>query len=300
MQEFELETGSTKKQIIAGLRTGDFAFQSSAQQPLTLCLHGWLDNAASFTPLLAHWPSQRHLAALDFPGHGRSFHRSEGAWYYFTEYVADLVALFEHHDLQHVHLVGHSMGGFVGQVVAAVVPERVARLTLIEAFGLWVKRDGEWVTQLKNALTERRKLAQKRPPVYSDKERLIRLRAETSNLNPDLARFIVERNLREVPGGYTWTVDPRVRLPSLFRFSASHAHELLSTIRCPVDVVLGDCGTPEILQALDAWGATVAQKTVYTLKGGHHVHMEQPEEVVRILTGNAQMGGSVLGSTGPI
>jgi pimeloyl-ACP methyl ester carboxylesterase len=46
-----------------------------------LCLHGWLDNAASFNrlaPLLLEQEQQQpmEILALDFPGHGLSGHKS--------------------------------------------------------------------------------------------------------------------------------------------------------------------------------------------------------------------------------
>ncbi|TRW50099.1 alpha/beta hydrolase [Aliidiomarina halalkaliphila] len=278
---------------LAGVATGEFA------SPSLLALHGWLDNAASFLPLFDYWQNQQALA-LDFAGHGLSDHRAPGAWYYFTEYVADIVALLESENWHDIHLVGHSMGGFVAQVVAAVCPERISRLTLIEAFGLWVNPDSHFVDQLKKAITDRRNLAGKRAPVYSDKERLVRLRADKSNLNPELARFIVERNLMPVERGYTWTVDARVRLASPFRFTAEQATDMLKNIQCPVDLILGEQGTTEISQGLALWGACVPQLQVHRLPGGHHVHMEQPEQVAQIMSGVAEKSRSILGSTGPI
>ena len=44
-----------------------------------LCLHGWMDNAASFSRLAPHWLSSSadtEIVALDFPGHGLSGHKS--------------------------------------------------------------------------------------------------------------------------------------------------------------------------------------------------------------------------------
>ena len=43
------------------------------------CLHGWLDNAGSFIPLMRHLRKEEHWVALDLPGHGQSFHRPDGA-----------------------------------------------------------------------------------------------------------------------------------------------------------------------------------------------------------------------------
>nr|WP_269434581.1 alpha/beta hydrolase [Aliidiomarina indica] len=249
-----------------------------------MALHGWLDNAASFQPLFALWNDEKAVA-VDFAGHGLSDHRAAGAWYYFTEYVADIVQLLETQDWHSIHLLGHSMGGFVAQVVAALCPERISRLTLIEAFGLWISPSGQFVEHLKKALIDRRNLVAKRPPVYSDKERLVRLRAEKSNLNTDLARLIVERNLVSVEQGYTWTVDPRVRLASPFRFTAEQAVDMLKHIECPVDLILGDQGTPDIVRGLKIWEAYLPQLQVHRLQGGHHVHMEQPQQVAQIVSG---------------
>jgi len=79
-------------------------------QPV-LCLHGYLDNAASFLPLMQQIMQEsdlllnRRIIALDWPGHGHSDHRSEGAHYHFFDYVSDLVALFELNNWQKLILL---------------------------------------------------------------------------------------------------------------------------------------------------------------------------------------------------
>jgi pimeloyl-ACP methyl ester carboxylesterase len=49
------------------------------------------------------------------------------------DYVADLAAEIESHDLHEVVLVGHSQGGVVAIAVAAAVPDRVAALVLLDS-----------------------------------------------------------------------------------------------------------------------------------------------------------------------
>ncbi|RUO37224.1 alpha/beta hydrolase [Aliidiomarina shirensis] len=261
---------------LAGLKSGPQSF------PKLLGLHGWLDNAQSFAPLEPHLDNF-HRSFLDFPGHGHSGHRPNGGWYYFTEYVADVVAFLEQEDVHDLHLVGHSMGGYVAQLVASICPERVSKLTLIEAFGLYISTQGDVVEHLSKAIFERKRLADKTAPVYSNSARLVKLRAEKSELSEDLARLIIERNLETVASGVTWRIDPRVRLASPIRFTEANATDMLKHIACPVQLILGDTGSKDLLKAVAAWRKHVPQLEVHTLSGGHHVHMQQPERVAQLI-----------------
>lgn len=65
-------------------KTGDSELSYNTPTKKILCLHGWLDNAASFNrlaPLLLdseqeHQKKPMEILALDFPGHGLSGHKS--------------------------------------------------------------------------------------------------------------------------------------------------------------------------------------------------------------------------------
>lgn len=246
--------------------------------PVLLALHGWLDNAASFQPLLPYL-NDFQVYALDFPGHGWSAHRSPDAWYSFVEWVADVVTLLQHQNWTEVHLVGHSMGGFVAQLVAAAVPERLASLHLIEAFGLLTQDPQTAPEQLQRALAERQQLFHRQPPVYRDLERVIRLRAEKSQLTPALAELLVRRNMYQDARGWHWRVDPRVRLASPVRFTVAQATALIGAIQTPVQLIRGSQGYEQLTSAIAQWGHLQPEMAVTEIAGGHHVHMEQPEKV---------------------
>ena len=62
MKEISLDTA---RGPIVGLRSGD------PDGPKLLALHGWLDNAASFVPLMPEL-ARYDFVALDLPGHGAS------------------------------------------------------------------------------------------------------------------------------------------------------------------------------------------------------------------------------------
>ncbi|OQV25637.1 putative Serine hydrolase-like protein [Hypsibius exemplaris] len=55
-----------------------------------LLLHGWQDNSNSFNKLVQLLPQEWWLVAIDFPGHGLSSQRPEGAPYIVTDWVSDV------------------------------------------------------------------------------------------------------------------------------------------------------------------------------------------------------------------
>lgn len=68
---------------------------------------------------------------VDLPGFGQT-----GAARPLGEVVASLPVWLDLLGLERVHLVGHSMGGYVAIHLAATAPERVGRLALIDALGI--------------------------------------------------------------------------------------------------------------------------------------------------------------------
>ena len=58
-----------------------------------LALHGWLDNAASFSPLSTYL--KRPLLALDVSGHGHSDHRPDGVVTHLVDHVRDVLAVVD-------------------------------------------------------------------------------------------------------------------------------------------------------------------------------------------------------------
>ncbi|HJU38804.1 MAG TPA: alpha/beta fold hydrolase, partial [Tahibacter sp.] len=114
---------------LAALAWGDPAL------PPLLAVHGWLDNAASFSALAPLLAARFHVVAIDLPGHGRSAHRAPGTWYHYVDYLGDLAGAVAALGWQRFTLLGHSLGGAVASAYAAAHPERVGRLLLVESLG---------------------------------------------------------------------------------------------------------------------------------------------------------------------
>ena len=95
-----------------------------------LILHGFLgmsDNWKSLGKRFAAQGYQMHL--IDQRNHGRSFHDPVFSYQAMT---ADLLLYCEHHNLDQVVLLGHSMGGKTAMEFAVAHPERVTKLIIAD------------------------------------------------------------------------------------------------------------------------------------------------------------------------
>ncbi len=100
----------------------------AAGLPLLL-MHGLTRNSADFEPLVDHLPGFR-LIVPDQRGRGLSDYDEVAGNYRIESYVADMFALMDSLGIPRFGIVGTSMGGLIGMVMAAVAPARVAALAL--------------------------------------------------------------------------------------------------------------------------------------------------------------------------
>ena len=107
------------ERTLAALAWGDPA------RPPMLALHGWLDNAGSFSAIAPLLARSHYVVAIDLRGHGRSSHLPPGAWYHYVDYFDDLRATLDHFGWPKATLFGHSLGGTLASLFAAAYPERV-------------------------------------------------------------------------------------------------------------------------------------------------------------------------------
>jgi pimeloyl-ACP methyl ester carboxylesterase len=268
----EIRLGTARGEL-AALRGG------TPGGPKLLCLHGWLDNAASFLPL-APLLAEFDLVALDLPGHGASEHRAPGYDYAFVDWVHDALDAMDALGWERADWLGHSMGGAIASSVAAAAPKRVRRLALIEALGPVAADVQAAGTRLRDAVAARRALVSKPPRVIPDLDTAVAARLAASRMTPEAARLIVERNLRPVEGGYAWRSDPRLTLPSHLRLTEDTVQAILRAIEAPVLVIAAEPSPPYFTPAVRAARlACLANGRVEVLDGGHHLHMEQAARV---------------------
>lgn len=264
------------------LRLAAMAWGDPAQPPL-IAVHGWLDNAASFArlaPLL-----DRHVIAIDLAGHGRSDHRGAGNSYAWVDYLAEFDEVVAQFGPDRVDLLGHSLGAALVGAYAAAVPDKVARLLLIEGLGPLASGPERTLEVLRRGMLAR-SIAQRSPlRVFKSVDAAAAARQRASGISPESARLIVERGLRprgagSAVDGFIWSSDPRLTLPSLQRFSEDQVHALISGITAPTLLVLAEPAAPYLApELIERRIGCLPDIEVVRLAGGHHLHLDDPRPV---------------------
>ena len=204
------------------LRWGD------PENPGLVLVHGGAAHAywwSFLAPLLVRHYS---VVALDLSGHGDSGRRD---LYPRRTWADEVMAVSR--DARFVSppiLVGHSMGGLVSIVAAALHGEDLAGAILVDA--PVKKPDPESQEGFRGR-------SFRNPKTYPDcatAREHFRLVPPQPCENQFILDFIADKSLREVDGGYTWKFDPNV-----FTLAQPEAmHEHLANVRCRVALFRGE------------------------------------------------------------
>lgn len=254
---------------------------SSQQEdaPTVLCLHGWLDNAASFVPLAQHLRGL-DLYALDFPGHGHSDHRAPGVRYAFTEYLFDLDAVLDAMGWETMNLLGHSMGGGVACIYAAAAPERVNRIVIADGLGPVSVDEEKTAHQLRKSLQW---LRRPRRPLrrFESLDSVARARENGFlTISSEAAKMIAERAAKRVTDEdgehYVWRTDPALTWSTPVMLSEAQVLNCLSQVEAPLLSFHAQPWTStQGLRWLGPRQAAIRHGTFRDIEGNHHFHMDE-------------------------
>lgn len=242
--------------------------------------HGWLDNAGSFA-LLAPQLVGCEVAALDLAGHGFSDWRSADSAYNLWQDVGDLLDVADALSWQRCTLLGHSRGAAISMLFAATFPERVDKLVLLEG-GLPITGEPDEAPEaLAQALRETRALRGKGGRVFATRATAIAERAAGfSKVTPAAAEILARRSLREVPGGFQWHADQRLKAQSELRLTSDHVRAFARRVTAPVLAVFAT-NSPFVDRALYREIADLFPNgEVDRAPGGHHFHLEGSEAAI--------------------
>lgn len=232
-------------------------------------VHGGGAHAHWWSHVAAAFADEHRVVALDLSGHGDSGRRDE---YRFEQWTDEVIAVAEAAGIDGLPVVvGHSMGGFVTIATAALHPERVSGVVIVDSPVTEPDPEVE-ASRLKEAFGKAK--------VYpSVDDALLRFRTVPPQAHylDYVMDHVARRSLHEVDGGYGWKFDPSVfgqfmagsirgvALPYLRRIVARFA-----LLRCENGLVTRDIG-----DFMNAELGRVAP-VIELPEAGHHPMLDEP------------------------
>jgi pimeloyl-ACP methyl ester carboxylesterase len=234
--------------------------------PGLVLVHGGAAHAHWWSFLAPLLVARYSVVAIDLSGHGDSGQRE---LYPRRTWAAEVMAVIA--DAKFAGppiLVGHSMGGLVSIVAAALHGDALAGTIIVDAP---VRRPDP---ESQEGQTGRSFRNPKTYPDFATAREHFRLIPPQPCENGFIVDHIARKSLREVEGGVTWKFDPRVFL--LARAEAMHEH--LANVRCRVALIRGELSyvvapeTGEYMYTLLRRNAPLVEIP----EAHHHLILDQP------------------------
>ena len=254
----------------------------NAEAPRVLCLHGWLDNAASFVPL-APQLAPLNLVALDLPGHGHSEHRHSTTRYHFIDYVFNVEAALDALGWDDCHLLGHSLGAAIAAAYAAGVPDRVRSLTMLDALGpISTTAEGTADRLRRSIIKNRRGPGKSRH--FETVEDMVAARTAASGIPAEAAQLLCERAAKRVGEHYEWRSDPALNWISSLIMTDEQALDLIAHIEAPALTLIFTKDSPWVSrEKREARVRALSHGRFELIEGDHHLHMIEPEKIAGLI-----------------
>jgi pimeloyl-ACP methyl ester carboxylesterase len=261
------------------------------EAPPLILVHGGRDHCRNWDWVAAALRRDWHIIAPDLRGHGDSAWSWDGN-YTTSALVYDLAQLIHQRKLAPVSLIGHSLGGFASFHYAALYPENVRRLVLIEGLGLSPKLLGErakkpMAERLRTWIGEQRAAAARVPRRYATiEDALTRMLEQNKHLTPQQARHLTEHGVSQNEDGtYSWKFDNYIRIQMPVDLTQDEVQTLWGAITCPTLLVYGK----------DSWASNPAvdgrarhfreARVALFESAGHWVHHDRTEAFLEELAG---------------
>ena len=213
--------------------------------PPLLLVHGGKDHCRSWDWVAERLSKDWHVIAPDLRGHGDSDWSPDGNYTQFS-YVYDIAQLIHQMQLEPVTIVAHSMGGMVCSRYAALYPEKVQRLVLIEGLGLSPKMVAEQSAKprherMLNWIEQKRTASGRQIKRYPTLEEAYqRMKTENSFLTEEQARYLTEQgSSQNEDGSYSWKFDNYLNISTGIDIPDAELRGLWERISCPTLLLYG-------------------------------------------------------------
>ncbi|MGB3774966.1 MAG: alpha/beta hydrolase [Leeuwenhoekiella sp.] len=123
--------GKDKVNMTVGYRGNKVFYTVKGDGPACILLHGFLENSSIWKTFSLQLEKNYNVICIDLPGHGKSDISKELVSIEGMAMAVQEVVKAE--KLDRMHIVGHSMGGYVGLSLAHLHPESISQLILLNS-----------------------------------------------------------------------------------------------------------------------------------------------------------------------
>ena len=142
---------------------------------------------------------------------------------------------------KHFALLGHSMGAVISVMYAGTFPEKVTKLCLLDGVVPLQDTEDKARDNLRSSiLTHATVSAKKNRFEVSMEAAEARLLGSNPGLTPASAKLLLRRGATACDGGFRFTRDLRLRLPSKYRLTEEMVNSFVRHVACDVMLVVAD------------------------------------------------------------
>jgi pimeloyl-ACP methyl ester carboxylesterase len=265
--------GTDKFITVNGLKL-HYVEHGDRRNPSFLCLHGVSMHGHSWDTLAAQISDRYHVLALTARGHGDS-ERADG--YQGMAYVEDTAAFIEATGSAPAVVCGLSLGGGVSLGLAALNPDKVAKLIVVDAGPRSNPEGSERIT---------RAFATSPTEMESVEEAMEACRRGLGVIpESELRHYAVHATVQGEDGKLRWKIDPKIRQQRVetgtsegSEASAQEQENLLwaacAAIKCPTLIIRGSHSDILDRETAERMVESIPDARLVEVDSGHAVPLE--------------------------
>lgn len=248
-----------------------------------LCLHGKMDNAASFD-LLAPFFSDRQIVAVDYPGTGFSTFYPEGIMPHWKNDAYIMLHVIKAMGWKTFDIIAHSLGSLLATILAIIRPEQVRKMFFLDVLGPTANLIENGIVSLQQDIETWLSVDCLKRTLFSSQEIAIHDRMKRGNISYQAAQALVIRGTTLTENSFCWTFDRRLRCVNSTLPHEDELRRMFAAINVPICLVRASHGITYTKNLFQERAACIKNLVVHKVDGGHHVHMDNPAPVAAIIS----------------
>lgn len=254
------------------------------------------DNAGTFDQLFARLSSESmYIVAIDLPGHGFSSHLPKGVPYTDLTWVIAIRQVLEFLNWKsNVTIIAHSMGALASLDFAALYPEIVTRLVMIDTIKPRIYESDQLAKESMESISLflRTQNISNKPNYSFDVDKAINVITQThynGNLTKNAAFCLMQRAVDFQPNGTVkFRRDPRLNCIIRRKFEKCQLKNYLNNLKCQL-MILRARNTHHTLKCkhdqdfIEFYRKKCSKFQYHEIDGDHYVHLIHPSNVALLI-----------------